>query len=376
MADAEESSRTPPAALRLGAVALVAAIVGALVGGGGAYLLVRHYYGGTGSTVTIRTTTGTGSKGTSVSSVLAAVAPSVVGVVREPTTPGPPTVDEASDGFVASSTGLIVTSEGAVAGASGVEVVLPSGIVLPATIAAADPGTGIVILQVSSPSLPKPLTFASSPALGSAAIAVSLPLSGTASLDVGTVSEVGLTVDVPDLAVSSGTSVIDGVIRTDISEPVGSSGAPVVNASGQVIGTMTGQRMDPLDQGNTAAAFGFALDTDDAAYLVNAIASTGSGPPPIGLVTRWLDSATAASASLPAGAEVLSVTAGSAASSAGLLAGDVVTAVNSTAVHGSGQPRYPDLSDLLTSYGVGAKVTITAVRSGTSHQLSLTLPAD
>jgi S1-C subfamily serine protease len=376
LADAEESSRTSPAALRLGAVALVAAIVGALVGGGGAYLLVRHYYGGTGSTVTIRTTTGTGSKGTSVSSVLAAVGPSVVGVLREPVAPGPPTADEASDGFVASSTGLIVTSEGAVAGASGVEVVLASGTVLPATIAAADPGTGIVILQVSSPSLPKPLTFASSPALGSAAIAVSLPLSGTVSLDVGTVSEVGLTVEVPDLASSSGTSVIDGVIRTDISEPVGSSGAPVVNASGQVIGTMTGQRMDPLDQGDTAAAFGFALDTDEAAYLVNAIASTGAGPPPIGLVTRWLDAATAASASLPAGAEVLSVAAGSAASSAGLLAGDVVTAVNGTAVQGSGQPRYPDLSDLLTSYGVGAKVTITAVRSGASHQLSLTLPSD
>jgi S1-C subfamily serine protease len=59
-----------------------------------------------------------------------------------------------------------------------------------------------------------------------------------------------------------------------------------------------------------------------------------------------------------------------------LLAGDVVTAVNGTAVQGSGQPRYPDLSDLLTSYGVGAKVTITAVRSGASHQLSLTLPSD
>ena len=377
MAEVEESPGPQSVAVRLGAVALVAAIVGALVGGGGAYLLVRHFYSGSPSTVTIRTINGGGSKGTSVSSVLSAVAPSVVGVVRELSgASAAATSSEYSNGFVASSTGLIVTTEGAVEGASGVDVVLANGTVLPATIAAADPGTGIVVLQVSSPSLPKALTFAGAPTLGSAAIAVSMPLTGTRSLDIGTVSEIGLTVEVPDVSASSGTAEIDGVIRTDLPEPIGSSGAPVVNASGQVIGTMIGQRLAPLDQGSSADAFGFALDTDEASYLVNAIASTGSGPPAIGLVTRWLDSASAASTSLPSGAQILSIAAGSAASAAGLQAGEVVTEVDGIAVQGSGQPRYPDLSDLLVSYGVGAKLTITVVKSGISHQLSLTLPAD
>ena len=371
------SEPTPqrPLALRLGAVAVVAAIVGVVVGGGGTFFLLRHFYSTSPAQVTIRTiTSGGGSKTTSLSSVVAHVAPSVVEVIREQSS-AQPTASSTSDGFVASSGGLIVTSEGAVAGASGVEVVLPSGSVLPATIAAADAATGVVVLQVSSASLPPPLTFAASTPLGAAVIAVSLPLGGTASVDVGTVSEIGLTAVVPDPASSSGTSVVDGMLRTDAPEPQGSSGGPLVNTAGQVIGIMTGQRMQPQGQGTSAAAFGFGLDASYAAYLVQAIATTGGGPGQVGLVTRWLDPASAAATALPSGAEVLAVTAGSAASAAGLQVGEVVTAVDGTPVQGAGAPRFPDLTDLLISYGASAVVAVTVVKAGATQELSLTLPA-
>jgi S1-C subfamily serine protease len=363
-----------PLALRLGAVAVAAAIVGVVVGGGGSFLLLRHFYSANPAQVTIRTITpGGGSKTTSLSSVVAQVAPSVVEVVRQQGA-SPPAALSTSDGFVARYSGLIVTSEGAVAGASGVEVVLPSGSILPATIAAADAGTGVVVLQVSSSNLPPPLTFAASVPLGAAVIAVSLPLGGTTSVDVGTVSEIGLTATVPDPAASSGTTVVDGMVRTDAPEPQGSSGGPLVNTSGQVIGIMTGQRMEPQGQGSSAAAFGFGLDGSYAGYLVAAITATGGGPRPVGLVSRWLDPASAAAASLPSGAQVVAVSPGSAASAAGLTVGEVVTAVNGTAVQGTGAPRFPDLTDLLISYGPGAVVAITAVKAGVTEQLSLTVP--
>lgn len=365
-----------PLAMRLAAVAVVAAVVGVVAGGGGAFFLYRHLYSTQPTPVTIRTTvTKGGSTSTSLGSVLAEVAPSLVEVVRQQPSGGAPSATNTSNGFVASSGGLVVTSEGAVAGASGVEVILADGDALPATIAAADPATGIVVLQVSSTSLPKPLGFATGAALGAAAIAVSVPFGATASVAVGTVSQMGLTAEVPDLAAAAGLSLIDGLIRTDAPEPPGSSGAPLVDASGQVIGVLTGQRMAPQGQGPGGAAFGFALDGADASYLVTALAANGTAPQSLGLVSSWLNAATAAALDLPQGAEIMAVSPGSAAAQVGIAVGDVVTAVNGNPLRGLSAPAYADLADLLNSYGVATQLTLTMQRGSSTRQVSLTLPS-
>ncbi|HUY09881.1 MAG TPA: S1C family serine protease [Candidatus Dormibacteraeota bacterium] len=364
-------------ALRLGAVAVVAAIVGVVVGGGAAYFLVKHFENSSPGQVEIRNvTTPGGSSNATLPALVTQLSPSLVEVIREPAPGTPVTSDDVSSGFVATSTGLIVTSEGSVAGASGVEVALDSGQLLPATIAAADPDTGVVVLQVSSSSLPTPLTFASSPpADGDVAIAVSVPIGANPSVDVGTVSTVGLTVTVPDLAAASGETVIDGVLRTDTPQPVGSSGGPLVDSAGAVIGILTGDQMQPVDQGTGAAASGFALDGSAAKQLISSLTATGSGPHPIGLVCRWLDQASAAALGIPAGALVISVDPGSAASQAGIQDGDVVTSVAGTAASSAAATVYPSLSDYLDSLGPGSQVPIVVVRGGASHQLSLTLPS-
>ncbi|MGC2191638.1 MAG: S1C family serine protease [Candidatus Dormiibacterota bacterium] len=373
---APASSGTQPA-LRLGAVAVVAAIVGVVVGGGAAYFLVRHFENSSPGPVEIRNiTTPGGSSTATLPALVTQVSPSLVQVIREPTAGSAVTSDDVSSGFIATSSGLIVTSEGAVAGASGVEVALASGQLLPATIAAADPDTGVVVLQVSSSSLPSPLTFASSPpATGDAAIAVSVPVGGSPEVDVGTVSAVGLTVTVPDLATASGEAVIDGVLRTDTPQPVGSSGGPLVDSAGAVIGVLTGDRMQPVDQGTSADASGFALDASAADLLVTSLSTTGSLPHPIGLVSRWLDPASAAALGLPTGVLVISVDAGSAAAQAGIQAGDVVTSVGGSSAWSTKATVYPSLADYLDSLGSGTQVALTVYRDGASVQLSLTLPS-
>jgi S1-C subfamily serine protease len=361
----------------LGAVAVVAAIVGVVVGGGAAYFLVKHFENSSPGQVIIRNVTTPGSSSTaSLPALVAQLSPSLVEVIREPATGGAITSSDVSSGFIATSSGLVVTSEGAVAGASGVEVTLASGQLLPATIAAANPDTGVVVLQISSSSLPSPLTFASSPpAIGDVAIAVSVPVGAGPSVDVGTVSEVGLTVTVPDLATASGDAVIDGVLRTDTSQPVGSSGGPLVDSAGAVIGVLTGDRMQPVVQGNSAAGSGFALDASAADQLVSSLSDTGSGPHPIGLVSSWLDPASAAALGLPTGVLVISVDAGSAAAQAGIQVGDVVTTVGGIAAWSAKSTVYPSLSDYLESLGSGSQVTLTVFRNGSSDQLSLTLPS-
>lgn len=377
MIDSPGSSPTNrPVALRLAAVAVTAAVVGVVVGGAGGYLLSRHLDATAPATVTVRSPSGGGGTSTvPLSSVVAAVASSVVDVVREPSSAAAPTASDTSNGFVASSGGLIVTSEGAVAGASGVEVILAGGQVLSAAIATADPSTGVVVLQVESTSLPKPLSFASSVQLGAPAIAISVPFGGTTAAEIGTVSQVGVTASVPDPAVPSGTSLIDGLLRTDAPEPPGSSGGPLVNGSGQVIGIQTGQRMAPREVGADTGAFGFALDAVDAATLVNAVSTTGTPPVPLGLVTAWLDPAAAAAAGLPSGAEVLAVSPGSAAYQAGLKVGEVVTAINGSSLRGLADPAFPDLSDQLQSFGAAARLTLSVYQAGATKQLSLTVPS-
>ena len=379
MAEPVPAGPGPPVAspaLRLGAVAVVAAIVGVVVGGGSAYFLVRHFETTSPGQTVIRNITTPGSSATiSLPALKTQLSPSLVEVIREPVT-GAVTSADVSSGFFATSTGLVVTSEGAVAGASGVEVALTSGQLLPATIAAADPDTGVVVLQVSSSSLPAPLSFATSPpAVGDVAIAVSVPVGAGVSLDVGAVGAIGLTVTVPDLATTSGEAVIDGLLRTDAPQPVGSSGGPLVDSAGAVIGILTGDRMQPVDEGPSVAASGFALDASAADELVSALSATSAGPRPVGLVSTWLDPASAAALGLPAGVLVISVDAGSIAAQAGIQVGDVVISVGGTAASSAALITYPSLSDYLESLGSGTPVTLTVFRNGADHQLSLTLPS-
>ncbi|MGH7692415.1 MAG: S1C family serine protease [Candidatus Dormibacteria bacterium] len=371
---------TPLAAvpLRLAAVAVVAAIVGVVVGGGASYFLVRHFDNSSPGQVVIRNVTSPGSPGSvSVPALQARLGPSLVEVIREPAAGAAISSADVGSGFLASTSGLIVTGEGAVAGASGVEVALSTGQILPATIAAADPDTGVVVLQVSSSlKLPPPLTFASTPpANGDVAVAVSTSLGNNPSIEVGAVSTIGLTMTVPDLATASGETVVDGVLRTNTAPPLGSTGGPLVDSAGQVIGILTGDSMQPLDQGTGASASGFALDASAAAALVGSLSATGAGPPALGLVSRWLDPASGAALGLPQGVQVVAVDPGSAAAQAGIQQGDVITSLNGAPAWSAKTTLYPSLADYLATLDPGTKVAIAVYRNGANHPLSLTLPA-
>ena len=88
----------------------------------------------------------------------------------------------------------------------------------------------------------------------------------------------------------------------------------------------------------------------------------------LGIRVRDLDASTAELYSLPLGAYVLSVEAGSCSEAAGLQDGDIITGLGDTVIE-----SYTDLVAVLKTYSAGDTVTLTVYRGGASVELTVTL---
>jgi S1-C subfamily serine protease len=109
--------------------------------------------------------------------------------------------------------------------------------------------------------------------------------------------------------------------------------------------------------------------TAAADLVVESTGGSGSTPvPALGVQSQVLDPATAAAAGLPVGALVLSVTAGGPAADAGLLPGDVVTAVGSTTIDAT-HPLDPTVLGLAP----GEQVSVTVFSAGKTRIVQLTV---
>ena len=92
-----------------------------------------------------------------------------------------------------------------------------------------------------------------------------------------------------------------------------------------------------------------------------------TGKPNVGILMNDVSSE-AQRYGIPAGAYIEAILDGSCAQTAGLKAGDIITAVDDTVVTTSSQ-----LSSAVKNYKAGDTVTFTVFREGESHTLSVTL---
>jgi len=358
-----------PAARRLAATVILTLVVALLAGGGSADLVLRLQGSAPPPQVIVHTVTTSGqSASTTLPAVIAADQASLVQVVRLPAR-GLPTAADVASGFIADANGLVVTAASAVAGAVGLMVVLPTGVRTPATLAAADPDTGIVVLQIATSASLTPLAFGPSPRVGEAAIALSQPVGSGPAVDVGTVSATGLVVRVPGPSGSGGLVAVGGALRTDAPVPAGGIGGPLVDANGQVIGVLAGPASPSFQGAVPGAGSTVALDATAAQSVVSALASATLVPTAPGVVSQPLDPASAAALGLPVGALVVLVQVGSPAAVAGLREGDVVLAVN-----GRAASQLASVSDALIRQAVTGPASISVWRAGVVHHLSLVLP--
>ncbi|NAS23609.1 trypsin-like serine protease [Herbidospora sp. NEAU-GS84] len=162
-------------------------------------------------------------------------------------------------GVIANADGTILTAAHVVAGASSIEVAYTDGSRTPAKVAASDAKKDIAtLLPERLPGTLVPATLGGGAQVGDDVVAIGNPLGLTLSTSTGVVS--GLNREV------AGT---EGHIQFDATVNPGSSGGPLVNDRGQVIGIVV-SLANPTDAG-TFIGIGFAMPIGTA---------IGDGPAP------------------------------------------------------------------------------------------------
>jgi S1-C subfamily serine protease len=138
-------------------------------------------------------------------------------------------------GVIIDSQGDILTAFHVVQGASSIEVSFADGTNSTASVASSDAGHDIAVLTPSTlPAVVVPAALGDAPQIGDEVFVVGNPLDLVASLSAGVVSGLNRTFTPPD-----GPS-LSGLIQFDAAVNPGSSGGPLLNAKGQVIGIVTG----------------------------------------------------------------------------------------------------------------------------------------
>ena len=187
------------------------------------------------------------------------VAPSVVTVH---------TGDELGTGVIVADDGTILTADHVVAGGSSITVTFADGTVANASVLSSDKKTDIAELgPMKLPKVVVPATLGGGADVGASVVAIGNPLGLTDSVSAGVVS--GL-----DRTANTDTGKRSGLIQFDAAVNPGSSGGPLLDSRGMVIGIVVALA-DPDGQ-DAFAGIGFAVPIGSA--LGNTGSAQGKGP--------------------------------------------------------------------------------------------------
>ncbi len=239
------------------------------------------------------------------------------------TTGGTP--QDIGSGFVVSADGLIVTNKHVVADASlTYKVVTSDGKSFDAKEISRDPNNDIAIIKIDARGL-KPVELGDSGNLqvGQFVIAIGTALGEFRNtVTTGVVSGLGRGIDAGD-QFQGYVERLDNVIQTDAAINPGNSGGPLLNSAGQVIGINVA-----VAQG--ANNIGFAIPINTVKDALNSFKANGKFPAKayLGVQYQMVSQQAALLNSVPQGAYVVDVVAGSPAEKANIQAGDIIYKVD------------------------------------------------
>lgn len=273
----------------------------------------------------------------------------------------------------ANGKGYIVTNNHVISGAAKVKVILASGKTIAAKVVGKDSTSDLAVLSIDSKYVTQTASFGDSRSLqsGQTVIAIGSP---EGSEYASTVTQ-GI-ISSPSRRITYNSNQMT-VIQTDAAINSGNSGGPLVNSDGQVIG-INSMKLSSSSSGDSVEGMGFAIPSNEVVTIVNQLVKKGKiTRPQLGIkvaaiadLNSYYKKQLGISTSLKKGLYVASVTSGSAAASAGIKKGDVITAADGKTVN-----DVATLHSILYSHNVGDKVKITVNRNGKTMTFTVTLQA-
>ena len=270
-------------------------------------------------------------------------------------------------GVIVSPEGYILTNNHVIEGADALLVKLPDDREFAARLVGADPKTDVAVIKIEGSGLPfAVLGNSDAVRVGDIVFALGNPLDVGQTATMGIVSATGRR-GLDLLARGDGDPGYEDFIQTDAAINVGNSGGALVDSRGRLVGVNTA--IMTTSRGNIG--IGFSIPVNLAAFVMKSLVEHGAVVRGyLGVNTQDLDAGLAASFDLKEsrGALVAEVTPESPAARAGLLAGDVITALNGKPVLNSDELRL-----LVSQIPPASKASLHLVRESKPLVLEVTL---
>jgi putative serine protease PepD len=371
-------------------VATVAALVGAVIGGGIVAATTHTDNAATVKEISAGPALLNGV--TNIEAVIDKVLPAIVSIDAKSSSTSAASIlgngssgvqEDQGTGMIITSNGEVVTNNHVIAGATTITVTLYGSLkALPATLVDTDPVDDVALLQIAGQSDLPAVSYGDSDnvQVGDAVVAIGNALglsAGTPTVTQGIISAKGRTVEASDAAGNS-TETLTNMFQTDAAINPGNSGGPLVDSSGKVIGMNTAVASS-ADGTSQAQNIGFAIPSNKIEKLLPGLRSksissqSSSGTAFLGVSLETLTPQLRSEYSFVPnqGAVVLQVETGSPADAAGLQQGDVITSFQGKPVTSADQ-----LATAIQADKPGQKVRIGLYRGSDRLTVSATLGTD
>ncbi len=258
-----------------------------------------------------------------------------------------------ADGTVA------VTNSHVVGQAEEVRLIDRHGQDLTALVIARDPVRDVAVISLPTPTDGLPLAE-QTPQLGDEVFALGAPLGIEFTLTEGRISSLARQTDI---------AVPILMLQHDAAVNPGSSGGPLVDAEGRLIG----MNSQIADGSRMFVGIAYAIPTAELDRIVTGLVDETLPPfPTLGLTARPVDRQIAETLNLPAqGLLIDAVAPGSLAENAGLEPGDIITQASGTTLTNPG-----DFAFAIESACADGEATLTLLRAGQDQTLTLSLTAE
>jgi serine protease Do len=265
-------------------------------------------------------------------------------------------------GFIIDSSGLIVTNNHVVDGATKIKVKLPDGRTFDAKLVGTDAATDVALLRIKADKPLPTVEFGNDRALrvGDWVVAVGNPFGLSNSVTAGIVSSIGRDI-------GSSEQPYTDFIQIDAPINRGNSGGPTFDLRGQVIG-MNSMIFSPT---GGSIGIGFAIPAStikDVVVQLEAHGRVARGW--LGVQIQSVTPEVAASLGIaePKGAIVASVVPDSPAARAGIRQGDVIVAINGHEISDS-----HELTRRVAGLAAGKSASFAVVRDGARRTVDITI---